>query len=98
RPAERRRRDAQRADRVADVVLAVAEGALTVLPRLAPVHGRQSQEERLRREAAHQALEERRRAIGAPLEPVLARRVMKEAGQRAELGNAGDEHIALGRM
>ncbi len=38
RPAEERRGDAQRGDRVPDVVLAVSEGAFTVLPRLAPLN------------------------------------------------------------
>src|SRR3970040_1135017 len=42
RPAERRRRDAHRADRVADVVLAVAERALAVFPGLAPVDRREA--------------------------------------------------------
>ena len=43
-PSEQRRREPQRADRVAGVVLAVAERALPVLPRFAPVNRRQRDE------------------------------------------------------
>ncbi len=84
RPAERRRRDAQRADGVAGVVLAVAEGALAVLPGLAPVDRRQAHQKRLRRQtAAAIARSSASRAVGAPLERVLARRVMEEARRLA---------------
>ena len=57
RPAERGRRDAHRADGVAGVVLAVAEGALAVLPGLAPVDRRETHQERLRANPTHQSLE-----------------------------------------
>src|SRR5437660_136302 len=96
RPAERRRRDAQRADGVPDVVLAVAEGALAVFPRFAPMHRRESHQKCLGREAAHQVLIPLRRPFGPALERVLARRVMEKA-RRAELRQR-DEHIAFGRM
>src|SRR5438045_3653354 len=83
---------------MAGIVLAVAEGALAVLPRLAPVHRRQPDEERARGEIAPQAGEELLRAIGAALERVLLRRVMEKPRRFAELGDAAHEHVTLGGM
>ena len=46
-PSEERRGKPQRADRVAEVVLAVPKGALAVLPRLPPVDRGQPDEKRV---------------------------------------------------
>src|SRR5688572_25292414 len=83
---------------MARVVLAVAEGALAVLPRLAPVDGGESDEERARGQAACEKRIELGWAVGAALERVAARRVMEKSRRFAQLRNAIDEEIALGGM
>ena len=77
RPPEERRRYAQRRDRVPDIVLAVSECALAVLPRLPPLNRGQRHEESLA--AAQERPQGSRRKNRALLECVLARRVVKDA-------------------
>ena len=68
-PAERSGCDAQAADRVPDVVLAVAKGAFPVFPRLAPDDRGKSEEESSVRKSFEQVLE----AVVRPACPQLQR-------------------------
>ncbi len=97
-PAQGRGGDPQRADRVSRVMLAIAECALAVLPRLAPVDRREPDQKGLRRESAHQRREQRHAAVRSPFEPVLARRVVVQARSVAKPGQRVDQQVALGRM
>ena len=98
RPAERRRGDAHRADGMARVVLAVAEGALAVLPRLAPVDRREPSRNacggkpRMRRASSASGQSARRSR------PCSRRRVMEQARRLAQLRDPADQHVALGGM
>src|SRR2546422_9351187 len=71
RPAQRRGSDPDGPDRVARVVLAVAERALAIFPRLPPVNGRESNQEGLRRKRVQQFREQFGGTICATLQPVL---------------------------
>ena len=69
-----------------EIVLAVAEGALAVLPRLAPVNGRERDEEGVRalpgfRQAPDLAVED-----ATPLDCVSIGRVVPDAGCLREIG------------
>ena len=52
-PAEPRGRHSEASDRVTGIVVAIAEGPLAVLPRFAPVDGREAHEDRTLREMCH---------------------------------------------
>ena len=97
-PAQGRGGDPQRADRVSDVMLAIAEGTFAVLPRLAPVDRRQADQKRLRRELAHQRRAQRSVAVRSPFEPVLARRVVVQPRRVAKSGQRADQQVGFGRM
>ena len=97
-PAQGRGGDPQRADRVSDVMLAIAEGTFAVLPRLAPVDRRQADQKRLRREPAHQRRAQRSVAVRSPFEPVLARRVVVQPRLVAKAGQRADQQVGFGRM
>ena len=69
---------------MADIVLAIPEGAFTVLPRLAPVNRRQDDKQRIaavRCRAPGVGLE-----LAAYLELVFLGRVMKYGGRTGEAG------------
>ena len=93
-PAQDRRRVADGAERVAHVVLAVAEGPLAVLPRLAPVDGGEADQEG----AGGQQPRQRGRGGRRPtvLEDVVAAQVVVQA--RGDAVRLGDEQVALGRV
>ena len=87
RPSEERRRYAKCRDGVSDIVLAISERALAVLPRLPPLNRGQCDEESL---AAAQKRPPgwrwKRRAL---LERVFARRVVKDAPVVDDVGLGG---------
>ena len=93
-PAQHGRRVADGAERVAHVVLAVAEGPLAVLPRLAPVDGSEAEHE----DAPGQQPRQRGPGGGRPplLEDVVAAQVVVHA--RGDAIGLGDEQVALGRV
>ncbi len=87
-PAERGRRVSDGGNRVAAVVLAVAEGAHAVFPCLAPVDRAQPEQHPGR---AGRPVQRR-----APLQAVFQAQVVMHAGIQA--GQRGRQQIALGRM
>ena len=99
-PAESRGRDAHGGKRVPDIVLAVPERALTVLPGFSPKDGRQTHEE------GSFSFRERRYVLGpelrvenrSPLESVVPRRVVVHGRRVTQPVDRGWNGIALGRM
>lgn len=99
-PAEGGGGDGYRGDGVADVVVAVAEGALAVLPGLAPEDGREGQEEG----GGAAVWEEGSGEVGAEVEGVVLGRVVGEErgggdgrdGRREDVGFGGVEVAAAG--
>ena len=89
RPAQRRGRVPSGGQGVAGVVLAVAEGPLAVLPRLAPGDRGQADEERPRGQQPGEPI--RRGAIGraAPLQAVVAADVVIDARPPGPAARAG---------
>jgi hypothetical protein len=84
-PTQRRRRDGERTERVTQVVLAVSERALAVLPRLAPSDRRETDEHAL--PFGKRAAMRRQHFLGqlrAQLERVLARRVVRDERHGAD--------------
>ena len=86
----------ERADRMSHVVLAVAEGAFAVLPRLAPVDRAQPHEERPRTERRRERIPTFRRDRAALLERVVERAVVVERGGVADPSDRRKPTIALG--
>ena len=95
-PAQRRRRVADGAERVAHVVLAVPEGPLAVLPRLAPVDRGEADHEGTGGQQPRQRGRAGRRGRPPPLDDVVATQVVVKA--RGDAVGLGDEHVALGRV
>ena len=89
-PAQKRRREAQRGQRVAGVVLAVPERALAVLPRLAPGDRRKPDEEPL---GERPLLED-----GALHEGVVVGPIVEDAGPGRDASHGRQDHVALGRV
>ena len=97
-PPQRGRGERDAGERVPQVVLAVAEGALAVLPRLAPGDRAQHDQERARRQLARDPLPQRRRQARAQLERVLPRAVVHEHRPPVEALERGQQRVALGRV
>jgi hypothetical protein len=97
-PAERLGRNAHTADRVPDVVLAIAEGALTVFPRLAPDNGGKANEEGLRREPLQQPHEAFLRPLCSELQRMLFGCVVIKTRTRRKAGHGVDKQIGFGRV
>ena len=105
-PTQPGRGDAQRTQRVADIVLAVAERAVAVLPRLAPEDRGQADENRLFRQAVapvqHNPLAQRAPDVrGQPrphLQAVLGRGVVRDDRRVAQPGESAADQVALGRV
>ena len=96
-PAGQRGCDADSGDRVAEVVLAIAECPLAVLPRFAPVDGRQRDEQdvtsaRVRR---HPRVRVERASL---LEHVPVRSVVIDGGRIGKAAYGSADHIRFGRM
>ena len=103
-PAQTGRGDAQRTQRVADVVLAVAERAVAVLPGLAPEDRGQPDENGFFRQAVapvqHNPLAQRLPNVwGEPrphLQAVLSRGIMCDDRRVAQPGERAADQITLG--
>lgn len=90
--------DSQRPDRVPGVVLAVPEGALAVLPGLAPVDGGEPEQQRARRQRRGELGPGIVAQLGAQLERVLARRIMVDGGPLVQPGDRARDQVTLGRV
>src|SRR3989449_3990708 len=97
-PAQRRGSDPDGPDRGARVVLAVAERALAVLPRLPPVNGRESNQEGLRRKRVQQFREQFGGGICAAPPPVLLGGVVVQPRWGCEAGQRTDQAGSLRGM
>ncbi|MNV95511.1 hypothetical protein D3C71_1904100 [compost metagenome] len=96
-PAQGAGGNAQRRQGMAQVVLAVAVGALAVLPGFAPGDAGQAEEEAARRQGRRQLRGQGCRQFGADFQGVDIRRVVGQ--QRALLHRAGrQQQIGLGGM
>ncbi len=96
-PAPDRRGDREAGQRVAEVMLAVAIGSLTVFPGLAPVHAGQCQEAAAGRQAVIQQRSQRRRQFAAHLQGMLVGTVVGEQRRRLQ-GTAGKQQVGFGGM
>ena len=96
RPAQGGGGEAQGSERVTDVVLAITEGALAVLPCLAPGDGRQAHEERARRARGHRVRPAPGVEIGAALEAVVLRCVVVEAREIMDRIERRQQRVSLG--
>jgi hypothetical protein len=94
RPAERGGRVPGRAERVTDIVLAVAERPLAVLPGLAPVDGGEAEQKATAWKESTEAGDARRRRGQASLEDMVAAQVVIDP--RRQIPNAAEEGVALG--
>jgi hypothetical protein len=81
-PPERLGCDAGAAERVPDVMLAIAKCPLPVLPCLAPVDRGEAEEERLGRKGPHERPEASSRPLGAQFQRMLLGRVVIETRRR----------------
>lgn len=91
-PSERSSGNGYSGDRVADVVIAVAEGALAVLPGLAPEDGGEGEE---KERFAIGNGDMVRRHVSAELECVVFRRVVSEEGLGGERGERRTEDVCF---
>lgn len=96
-PALDRRGDREAGQRVAEVMLAVAIGSLTVFPGLAPGHAGQCQEATAGRQAVIQQRSQRRRQFAAHLQGMLVGTVVGEQRRRLQ-GTAGKQQVGFGGM
>ena len=97
-PAEGGGRDAHRRQRVSGVVLAVAKGALAVLPGLPPVNRGEPDEERAVGKLGRQSRPRREIEIGAPLEAVFPGRVVVDGRAIVKPVERRQDPIALRRV
>ena len=92
------RSNPERSQRVADIVLTIPEGPLSVLPGFSPMDRRQTRDER----ACRIGIEERARSAGAehspPLERMRTRRIVIDRSRITQFFDRGQYHVALGRM
>src|ERR1035438_1948696 len=79
-PPEGRRREPHRPQRMTDIVLAVPERTLAILPGLPPMNGREPHEESALRKRCRQGCPDQGIEIRAALEAVRLRCVVVDAG------------------
>jgi hypothetical protein len=97
-PAEPRRRHSEAADRVTGVVVAITEGPLAVLPRFAPVNGRQAHQERSLRELCRDLPPCFTRQLHPELERVRERRVVVDRRPRMKPGDGSGDQVPFSRV
>ena len=97
-PAEPCGRHGEASDRVTGVVVAIAEGPLAVLPRLAPVDGREAHQDGALRELCRDLQPRFARQLRPELERVLERCVVVDRGPRMKTGDGPGDQVALGRV
>ena len=97
-PSESCGREAHCPERVADVVLAIPERALAILPGFSPVNGGEPDEERALRKRGGQPCPDLGIELRASLEAVLLGCVVVDAGTFAEAAERREERVALGRV
>ncbi len=89
--------DGQRGQGMAEIMLAVAIGALAILPGLAPGDAAQAEEQAAGRQAAGQLLGNRRWQLAAHLQRMLVGRVMCQHSVRLD-GTGRQQQVGLGRV
>jgi|GEM_PF-6664367 len=97
-PTQPGRRDADGGQRMAHIVLTIAIGPLPILPRLAPVNRGEADQKRIWRQARSQRLPQCARHIGAHLQAMFFRRVVRHDRRVAQAGHSPADQIALGGM
>ena len=97
-PAKARRGHRDASDRVADVVVAVAEGPFAVLPRLAPVDRRETDQNGSFGQLSGDPGPRFVRQLQAEFHRMRERGVMVDRGTRMKAGGRPGDQVALGRM
>src|SRR5439155_22573351 len=86
------------AHRVTSAVMAIAEGPLAVLPRLAPEDRREAHEDGTLGELCREREPRLFRHLRAQFERVLERRVVVDCRSRVKTGDGAGNQVALGRV
>ena len=97
-PAEPCGGHSEASDCVTGVVVAIAEGPLAVLPRFAPVDGREAHKDSTLRKLCRDLQPRFTRQLRSDLECVLERGVVVDRGLRMKTGDGSGDQVALGRM
>ena len=97
-PPQRSGGDGDCGDGVTEVMLAIAKGALPVLPRLPPMNRGQPDEDRLGRTSLAQRLPQRHANLRPDLERMFLRCIVAAHRNRTEIIHRTAEQVALGRV